>query len=154
MRRTLMVALVCCVPFGAIAGPREEGQSVFDAFLSDFTSANADAVASHFSPEAIFWGTAARDLITTPAGIRQYFVTAFGTPSLVPGTFKASAVGSPSVVALSDDAVAVSGIWQIEGSEDGKPFVRQNRNSITVVKRGDRWLIASFHNSPRAPAPK
>lgn len=153
MRRALLISVLLCAPLAAFAGPKEDGQAVFEEFLRDFTSGNADAVANHFTPEAIFWGTAARDLITTPAGIRQYFVTAFAQPTLQAGTFKASAVMVPSVVSLSDDAVAVSGIWQVEGVADGKPFVRQNRNSIVVIKRGGRWLIASFHNSPRPPAP-
>ena len=153
MRRILMASILALVPFCANAGPKEEGIAVFEHFLSDFTAANAEAVAGHFTPEAIFWGTAARELITTPEGIRQYFTTAFGTPARAPGSVKASAAGAPTAVALSDSAVVVSGVWQTEGITDGKPVVRQLRNSITIVKRGDRWLIASFHNSPRPAAP-
>lgn len=149
MRRMLIIATLLLAPFSALAGPKEDGQAVFEKFLSGFTSGNPDTVAGLFTPDAVFWGTVARDLISSPNDIHQYFVNAF---KQFPAA-KASAVGSPSVVVLSDDAVVVAGIWQVEVVLDGKSTIRQNRNSITVVRRGDRWLIAAFNNSPRPPAP-
>ncbi len=47
-----------CMPSLAVAGAKEEGQAVFAKFLANFTSANADAVASLFTPDALFWGDA------------------------------------------------------------------------------------------------
>ncbi|MGO9392883.1 SgcJ/EcaC family oxidoreductase [Rhodoblastus sp.] len=148
MRRLLMLAILLCLPSLAFAGAKEEGQAVFDTFLADFSSANADDVASLFTPDALFWGTRATDLITTPEGIHQYFANAF---KALPGA-KASSVSPASVTVLSDDAVVVSGIWQVTGESGGKPVLLQLRNSLAVVRRGDHWLIASFHNSLR-PSP-
>ncbi len=148
MRRLLMLAILLCLPSLAFAGAKEEGQAVFDKFLADFSSANADDVASLFTPDALFWGTRATDLITTPEGIHQYFANAF---KALPGA-KASSVSPASVTVLSDDAVVVSGIWQVTGESGGKPVLLQLRNSLAVVRRGDHWLIASFHNSLR-PSP-
>jgi hypothetical protein len=37
-------------------------------------------------------------------------------------------------------------MWTIEVA--GQPTVT-HRISLAMVKRGDRWLIAQFHNSPR-----
>ena len=148
MRRLSMVAFFLCLPSLAFAGAKEEGQAVFDKFLADFTSANAGDIACFFTPDALFWGTRATDLITTPEGIHQYFANAF---KALPGA-KASIVGPASVTVLSDDAVVVSGIWQVTAEADGKPILVQLRNSLAVVKRGDHWLIASFHNSLR-PSP-
>jgi uncharacterized protein (TIGR02246 family) len=145
MRRFSLVAFFLCLPSLAMAGAKEDGQAIFDKFLAEFNSANADAIGNLFIPDALFWGTRATDLITTQEGIRQYFVNAF---KRLPGA-KASIVNPASVVVLSDDAVVVSGIWQVTAEADGKPTLVQLRNSLTVVKRGDRWLIASFHNSPR-----
>ena len=148
MRCLSMVAFFLCLPSFAFAGPKEEGQAVFDKFLTDFTSANADDVAALFTPDALFWGTRATDLITTPEGIHQYFANAF---KAFPGA-KASVVSPASVTVLSDDAVVVSGIWQVTAEAAGKPVLLQLRNSLAVVRRGDHWLIASFHNSLR-PSP-
>jgi uncharacterized protein (TIGR02246 family) len=145
MHRLSTLAFFLCLPSFAFAGPKEDGQAVFDKFLAAFTSANADDIASLFTTDALFWGTRATDLITTPEGIHQYFVNAFKAR---PGA-KASIVGPTAVAVLSDDAVVVSGIWQVTAEEDGKPILVQLRNSLAVVKRGDRWLIASFHNSLR-----
>ena len=148
MRRLSVVAFFLCLPSLAFGGPKEDGQAVFDKFLADFNSANVDDIANLFTPDALFWGTRAADLITTPEGIRQYFANAF---KALPGA-KASIVNPASVAVLSDDAVVVSGIWQVTAESGGKPVLLQLRNSLAVVKRGDRWLIASFHNSLR-PSP-
>ena len=56
MRRLSMVAFFLCLPSLAFAGAKEEGRAVFDKFLADFTSANADDVASLFTPDALYFG--------------------------------------------------------------------------------------------------
>jgi uncharacterized protein (TIGR02246 family) len=149
MRRMGLIIAILCFPFNAIAGPKEEGQAVFDKFLSEFTANNVDGVFSLFSDDALFWGTASRDLIASPAGIQQYFATAFATPPSKGA--KASTLGPASVTVISDNVIAVSGMWKLENAIDGKPLMVELRVSMTLVKRGDRWLIASFHNSRRAP---
>jgi uncharacterized protein (TIGR02246 family) len=145
MRRATCVAFAICVSTFAMAGPQDDGQAVFNKFLDDFTAANPDAIAAHFAPEALFWGTASRDLISGTSSIRQYFSNAF---TRLPGA-KATPVGNISVVTVADNVMAVSGIWQIERIVDGKTVTGQLRNSVTLVKRDGRWLIASFANSPR-----
>ncbi len=136
------------MPSFALAGAKEQGQAVFEKFLTEFTAANVDEIAGLFTPDALFWGTRATELITTPEGVHNYFANAF---KALPGA-KASAVAPVSVTALSDDAVVVSGIWQVAAESEGKSILIQLRNSLAVVKRGDHWLIASFHNSLR-PSP-
>ena len=59
-------------------------------------------------------------------------------------------MGNPSVLVLSDSAVLISGMWQTERTVDGKPVLGTPlRISVAVTKRGDRWLMSQFHNSPR-----
>ena len=145
MKRMICLAFAMCFSTFAMAGPQEDGQAVFDKFLSDFTAANPDAIAAHFVPSALFWGTNSRDLISGTNSIHQYFSDAF---KRLPGA-KATPVGTVSVVMIADNVMAVSGIWQVERTVDGKAVTSQNRNSVTLVKRDGRWLIASFANSPR-----
>ena len=50
--------------------------------------------------------------------------------------------------------VVISGKWQSERTTDGKMVTAgPNRNTVALHKRGDRWLIVQFHNSP-TPKPK
>ena len=139
----LITAVFLAFPFNAVAGPREDAQAVFDKFLNSFTAANAEEVLSLFTPDALFWGTTSPNLATTPDAIRQYFVGAFGRL----GSSKATSLETSALV-LSNSVVLVSGMWHIERVVDGKPTLTPQRVSLVVTKRGDRWLIAQFHNSP------
>ncbi len=145
MRRLSIVTVLLCLSSAAFAGAKEDGQAIVDKFVADFSAANADDMAALFTPDALFWGSRGFDLITTSEGVHQYFANAFKT---LPGS-KATLVGPASVTALSDDAVDVAGIWEVTAQVAGKPVVVQLRYSMTAVKRGDHWLIASFHTSPR-----
>jgi uncharacterized protein (TIGR02246 family) len=151
IRRLLLIAVCLALPCSAFAGPKEDAQAVFDQFLTALTAANLDEVVGLFTPEALFWGTTMRDLATTPDAIRQYFSP---MSRRKPNEVKASALGPASTLVLSDNTVLVSGMWQTERLVDDKPTVTELRISLAVVKRGDRWLIAQFHNSRRPePAP-
>jgi len=145
MKRATCFAFAMCFSTFAMAGPQEDGQAIFEKFLGDFTAANPDAIAAHFTPDALFWGTNSRDLISGTNSIRQYFSDAF---KRLPGA-KATPVGRVSALMIADNVMAVSGIWQIERTVEGKAVSSQSRNSVTLVKRDGRWLIASFANSPR-----
>jgi hypothetical protein len=134
------------------AGPKEDAQAVFDKFLTNFTAADIDGVVGLFWPDALFWGTTMPNLATTPDAIREYFKPGLGTRK--PNEAKAMLAGGPSVLVLSDSAVLISGMWQIESVVDGKPVVGAPlRVSIAVTKRGDRWLMSQFHNSRRPTPP-
>lgn len=146
MRRLLLCLFFAFAPIPASATPQEEAQAVFEKFLNDFTSANADTVARNFAPEAMFWGTISPTLITTPQGVKQYFATAF---EKLPG-MKASLVGQVSAVALANNILAIAGVWRIDRVSEGKPVVSYSRNMSTLVKRDGRWVIVAFANAPQA----
>ena len=149
MRRLLMaVTLFASLCSTAIAGPKEDAQAVFDRFLTNFTAADMDGVVGLFWPDAQFWGTTLPNLATTPEAVREYFKPGLGTRK--PNEARATLAGSPSVLMLSDSVVLISGMWQIERVVDGKPAVGAPlRVSVVVTKRGDRWLMSQFHNSPQ-----
>jgi hypothetical protein len=135
------------------AGPKEDAQAAYDRFFPAFVVGNYDQVAGFFAPDAQFYGTASRELVTTAEGVHQYFKTALSNPAPV----KATPLGSTALV-LSDSVVLISGTWQAERVVDGKSVVGGPfRNTVVMNKRGDRWMIVQFHNSPRpnppAPAP-
>ena len=50
--------------------------AVYHRFFELFTTDNHDQVAALFAPDALFYGTNYPEVVTTPEGIRQYFVRA------------------------------------------------------------------------------
>ena len=151
MRRTLtVIALLVATPFIAFAAPRDDAKAAFEQFFTNFTAADAEAVVRLFAPDALFYGTSSREIVTTTDGIRAYFVAAFGTPPRAAGAVPATQVVEPSIVMVSDQVAVISSIWQttrVDGSIGG-PF----RVTAMLADRGQGWQIVQFHNSP-VPAP-
>ena len=50
---------------------------------------------------------------------------------------------------LSDSVVAISGKWQSERTlNENMTTAGPSRVTVVMQKRGDKWLIVQFHNSP------
>jgi uncharacterized protein (TIGR02246 family) len=145
----MLISLLLCAP--VLAGPKEDALAAYQKFFDAFTTDNHDQVVRLFAPDALFYGTRSTELVTTPEGIREYFVAALtGTR----GSVKATPFEQTALV-LSDSVVAISGKWQSERTSEGKMVTAgPSRNTVVMQKRGDRWLIVQFHNSPTPkPAP-
>jgi hypothetical protein len=127
------------------AGPKEDALAAYDKFFTSFTTGNQTQLAALFAPEALFYGTGSAEVVTTPEGVVAYFKEAL---SGVRGDVKARPFDNKALV-LSDSVVAISGKWQSERTLDGT-MVTAGPSRVTVVmqKRGDKWLIVQFHNSP------
>jgi len=145
----MLISLLICAP--VLAGTKEDALAAYQKFFDAFTTDNHDQIVRLFAPDALFYGTRSTELVTTPEGIRQYFVAALtGTR----GSVKATPFEQTALV-LSDSVVAISGKWQSERTSEGKMVTAgPSRNTVVMQKRGDRWLIVQFHNSPTPkPAP-
>ena len=140
----MLFAMCLIAPSPAHAGPRQDAQAVFDKFLAALTAADAEGVIGLFAPDALHFGTTMRDVGTSAAAVRQYFS---GLNALKPGDVRASAPAPLAALVLADSVVLLSGLWHYQRS--GDPVPAELRISLVVVKRGDRWLIAQFHNSSR-----
>lgn len=144
----MFLLFATCTPI--FAGPKEDALAAYQKFFEAFTTDNHDQVAALFAPDALFYGTGSTEVVTTPEGIRQYFVGALTGKR---GTVKATPFTQTAVV-LSDTIVAISGKWQSERTLEGKMVTAgPSRNTVVMQKRGDQWLIVQFHNSP-TPKPK
>jgi uncharacterized protein (TIGR02246 family) len=147
----VIAACLTCLP--ALAGPKEDALAAYQKFFEAFTTDNHDQVAGLFAPDALFFGTRSGELVTTPEGVRSYFVTALTGAR---GEVRARPFEQTALV-LSDGVVAISGKWQSERTLDGKMTTAgPSRNTVVMQKRGERWLIVQFHNSPtpKPPAPR
>ena len=145
----MLITLLICTP--VLAGPKEDALAAYQKFFDAFTTDNHDQMVRVFAPDALFYGTRSTELVTTPEGIRQYFVSALAGTR---GSVKATSFEQTALV-LSDSVVAISGKWQSERTSDGKMVTAgPSRNTVVMQRRGDRWLIVQFHNSPTPkPAP-
>ncbi|GAC1604135.1 MAG: hypothetical protein NVS3B2_09340 [Ramlibacter sp.] len=104
-------------------------------------------------PDALFYGTGFAEVVTAPAGIRQYFAAALNANR---GTVKATPFTQTALL-LSDTIVAISGKWQWKRTLDGQMVTAcPLRNTVVTQTRGDQWLIVQFHNyltpKPNPPA--
>lgn len=145
----MSLLLLLCSP--ALAGPKEDALAAYRSFFEAFTTDNHDQIVRLFAPDALFYGTRSTELVTTPEGIRQYFVSALSGRR---GSVKATAFEHTALV-LSDTVVAISGKWQSERTSDGKMVTAgPSRNTVIMHRRGDSWLIAQFHNSPTPKPPQ
>jgi hypothetical protein len=93
----------------------------------------------------LFYGTGSADVVTTPEGVIAYFT---GALSGTRGEVRARPFEN-AALQLSDTVVVISGKWQSERTLDAK-MVTAGPSRVTAVmqKRGDKWLIVQFHNSP------
>jgi uncharacterized protein (TIGR02246 family) len=131
------------------AGPKEDALAAFEKFFPAFVSGNQKEVADMFAPDAQFYGTLSRELVTKPEGVLQYFTAALTNPAS-PKAIPMMATAS----ALSDSIVQIAGNWKIERNVNGSiTTTGPYRTTAVMQKRGDRWLIVQFHNSPIPPAP-
>lgn len=128
-----------------IAGPREDALAAYDNFFTSFTTGNQVQLAALFAPDALFYGTGSTEVVTDHDGIIAYFSEAL---SAARGETKARPF-ERTVLVLSDSVVAISGKWQSERTLDGKMATAgPSRVTVVMQKRGDKWLIVQFHNSP------
>ena len=143
--RIVLIAfsLLACAP--VFAEPKEDALAAYQKFFDAFTTDNHDQIVRLFAPDALFYGTRSTELVTAPEGIRAYFVEALSGKR---GSVKARPFEQTALV-LSDSVVVISGKWQSERTAEGKMVTAgPSRNTVVMQKRGDRWLIVQFHNSP------
>jgi uncharacterized protein (TIGR02246 family) len=150
IRRAAVMSVLFLTYTAGFAGPKEDALAAYQRFFEVFTTDNHDQITTLFAPDALFYGTRSTELVTTPQGIRQYFVEALTGKR---GAVKATPFEQTALV-LSESVVAISGKWQSERTSEGKMVTAgPSRNTVVMQKRGDRWLIVQFHNSP-TPKPK
>ncbi len=151
LRRIALVPFLFLICGPVLAGPKEDALAAYQKFFDAFITDNHDQIVRLFAPDALFYGTRSSELVTTPEGVRQYFVEALTGKR---GSVKATSFEQTALV-LSDGVVAISGKWQSERTSEGKMVTAgPSRNTVVMQKRGDRWLITQFHNSPTPkPAP-
>lgn len=141
---TLLV-LSLLLASASLAGPKEEAQKVISAWSSAFSAGNLELLLKTFSSDALFLGTGSKAIVSTPAGVREYFKAGISNLGNNPLTIK---LLDQKEIVLSDGSVLVVALDHISGTnKGGKPFRSDGRVTFLVSKRGPKWLIVHFHRS-------
>ena len=150
MRTVSVFACLLMWAAHANAAPADDALVAYDKFFAAFTTDNYEQITTFFAPDAQFYGTNTPEVVTSREGIRTYFMRAL---SGARGTTKATQFDR-TALALSETIVAIAGKWQSERTQGGTMTTAgPSRSTVVMQKRGDRWLIVQFHNSPTPKAP-
>ena len=120
----------------------KEALDVVKLWSSAFTQSDVDTVMSLFTPDAVFLGTSSKNIVTTTAGIRQYFEN-----SLVGNKRYISELSNSVIDKLSDDVVVITSLNKINIIENHRTEIASGRLSIVLRKNQGTWKIAHFHRS-------
>ncbi|MEO6007270.1 MAG: DUF4440 domain-containing protein [Vicinamibacteraceae bacterium] len=129
-------------PSAARATPTDALQAWVDAF----NSRDPKRIVARYAPNAVFWGTTAKAIATTPAQVWDYFKDAGQRPSTrvtIDSTHQR----------IAGDVAVISGAYTFADVKDGASTnVRPARYTLVFQKIGDAWLIIDHHSS-RVPEP-
>jgi uncharacterized protein (TIGR02246 family) len=142
MRKTaLALAMVCCLPMAAFAGPAEEANAVVDRWSAAYSGNDPEAIAKLYTSDALLLGTVSPVMSEGTQAIIKYF-----TPSK--GSGNKNTIGEHRTIVVDDNAVVVAGFYEFTRMQDGKPVPAPSRFTVLVVKRDGEWRIAHHHSSP------
>jgi uncharacterized protein (TIGR02246 family) len=126
----------------AYAGSKEEALNVVEKWTSAFSASDVDGIVKLYAPDALFFGTGSKTLVSNPAGIRTYFEKA-----LLTDRPKTATLAEPAITVLSNKTVVVTGLDRITGVKDGQTYTLNGRVTFVVAKRSNTWQIIHFHRS-------
>jgi uncharacterized protein (TIGR02246 family) len=136
------VGLMAVLAVPLLAGPEDEALQVIEAWAAAFQASDVDAIVRLHAADAMFLGTGSREVVVQTAGIRAYFERA-----LLTDRPRGAALLSRTVMALSPEAVVITGLDTTTAVRDGKTISAPGRVTFIVAKRGAEWKIVHFHRS-------
>ena len=152
--RHALLALMAVTLAACQSMPPSSGITTADAgaAIQDWAAAvnvcDAERVATLYASDAVLWGTVSPAIISSPAGVRQYFERA-----CAPNPKLKVALGEQILRAYGDTAIN-SGSYTFTVYPAGQPVQFAARYSFTYRKKDGRWLIVDHHSSALpAPAP-
>jgi uncharacterized protein (TIGR02246 family) len=129
-------------PAPARTTPGEALQSWVEAF----NSRDPKRIVALYAPAAVFWGTTAKTIATTPESVWTYFKDAGQRPAT-------RVTIDSSHVRLFGDVAVISGAYTFADVKDGeRSNIRPARYSLVFQRLDGAWLIVDHHSS-RVPEP-
>lgn len=140
--KVLIVGLLLAIaPVRAQPAPSADVTAATAAWVESFNSRDPKRIVAHYAPDAVFWGTTAKAIATTPEAIRAYFKDAGQRP------YTRVAIDAQHPRVYGPIAI-VSGSYTFSDVRDGVTTnVRPSRFTFVFRRDGDRWLIVEHHSS-------
>jgi uncharacterized protein (TIGR02246 family) len=145
----MAVSLAACQSTPPSSGTSTaDPETAIQNWVAAVNSCDAERIAMLYAPDAVLWGTTVPVIISSPAGVRQYFErTCSSNPKLK------VALGEQILRTYGDTAIN-SGSYTVTVFPAGQPVQFPARYSFTYRKSNGRWLIVDHHSSALpSPAP-
>ena len=142
------VSLTACQLMPSPDASEAEVGAATQSWADAFNSCDAAKAGALYSADAVLWGTVSPVIISTPAGIRQYFERVCSSDP------KPKVVLGERTVRVYGDTAVNSGGYAFTVYPAGQPIQVPARFSFVYRKQAGRWLIVDHHSSlkPAAPA--
>lgn len=111
------------------------------AWEAAFNEHNLDELCALYDPEALFWGTTSPILISSGAGVRDYFERTFKTAP------DASIQLESPVVRQFGDIAVCAGSFTLSLAIGGTRKAFPARFSFTYRRVAGQWMIVEHHSS-------
>jgi uncharacterized protein (TIGR02246 family) len=156
MSRILAPLLVFLLCFGTLSAAQvlagagaleaeEEVARATAAWVDAYNSRDAARIVALYAPDALFWGTRATAIASTPERIAAYFQESVRNRNLR--------------VTINDRRIRVygqvgvsAGVYTVTDLKDGQEVSTPGRFTFVFEKRAGRWVIVHHHSS-RMPSP-
>jgi uncharacterized protein (TIGR02246 family) len=142
------VALVLLSTQTATGGPQEDVAAATQQWATIFAENNPDTILTLYTKDAVLWGTLSPSVRSDPAGLKAYFVGAFG---VLP---KATVKFGDQLIRVYENTAVNTGYYTFSYVKDGETKTIPARYSFTYVKDGKDWKIVDHHSSAVPPPPK
>ena len=135
------VSVTACQSMSSPGTSNTDAGAAIQDWVSAVNSCDVEKVSMLYAPDAVLWGTVSPLIISTPAGVRQYFERA-----CAPSPKIKVVVGEQMVRTYGDTAIN-SGSYSFTAFPAGQAVQFSARYSFTYRKKDGRWLIVDHHSS-------
>jgi len=145
----LAIGVAGCQSTPAPETARAEAAQAAQNWAAAFNSCDSTNASTLYDREAVLWGTVAPVIITSPAGVQQYFERVCSSNP------KPRVVFEEQHVRVYGDTAVNSGAYTFTVFPVGQPVQFPARYSFTYRRKDGQWLIVDHHSSalPSPPQP-
>ena len=152
--RRALIRVVPAIAFALPAGlaaqpapiPPPPATAALQAWVDAFNSRDPKRIVALYAPTAVFWGTTATTVATTPEQVWDYFKDSGQRPAI------RVSIDSSHPRQFGDTAVISGGYTFADVKDGASTNVRPARYTFVFQRSGGRWLIVDHHSS-RVPGP-
>jgi uncharacterized protein (TIGR02246 family) len=137
------MALLCLVSVAPAHAAPNDGAADLEAKWSDaFAKWDIDALAALYTKDALFFGSTP-DLYIGQDGVKTYF------SKLPTGVFKSATFSDQHFIRLAPNVILAAGFVTFTRETNGQTSQLPFRITLTLLRQGRVWRIASHHASPK-----